>query len=119
MRKLETGTSRYTEIHTMDELGPGGAYHKYHIGRADVESPTGEFAEIKFQYGPVLETGVNGCSIEDLIVICIDQLKAFQEGEFDCVENAMALDSLKSALYSLNQRTQDRQSRGAEGKTVK
>lgn len=122
MRKLKKGSHRYTEVVVIDEPGPGGACHQYCIGRAvsgNKSMPECEYGRILFQLGPVLETGVNGCFMEDLIAICIDRLEAFQAGEFNCHENAAALDSLKSALYSLNQRTRDRQFREVEGKTVK
>ena len=116
MRKLDIGDHRFTEVEVMDEPGDGGACHEYTI------SSIGNgvalqiiFGQIKFQKGPVQEAGPNGCFQEDLIAICIDRLRSFQAGEFACHENAQALASLEHALTWLNERTKDRQNRGAEG----
>lgn len=112
-RRLEIGSHRFTGVYALDEPGPGGASHEYAIAWEQEQGVAGNV--IVFQKGPVKEAGVNGCFMEDLIAICIDRLEAFQAGDFACVENAMAADSLKSALFSLDIRTKDRQERGVEG----
>jgi hypothetical protein len=121
MRKLKIGQHRFTEVNVMDEPGDGGACHEYAISRAEDSNivPVGEFGCIKFQKGPVKENGVNGCFQEDLIAIVIDRLQCFQAGDFACRENALALTKLEEALHWLNHRTNDRQARGVEGKSIK
>lgn len=70
---------------------------------------------IKFQHGPVQETGVNGCQNEDLLSIVIHRLGQFQMGMFPCDENSQALACLRDAMYWLEKRTADRKKRGVEG----
>jgi len=114
-RLLETGSHRFTKVYALDAPGPGGASHEYVISWEQEQGVAGNV--IVFQEGPVKEAGVNGCFMEDLISICVDRLEAFQAGDFNCVENAMAVDSLKSALFSLDSRTKERQERGVEGRS--
>jgi len=119
MRKLEIGQHRFTEVNVIDEPGDGGACHEYAISRVCLpqtnDPVSGEFGKIKFQKGPVKESGVNGCFQEDLIVIVIDRLQSFQAGDYACRENALALTKMEEALMWLNSRTADRQVRGVEG----
>lgn len=74
--------------------------------------------DIDFQYGPVKEKGVNGVTNEDLLNIVRLRLEAFQNSEFKCVENNIAIQSIKTALYALEHRTTKRTSRGVEGTYV-
>ena len=91
--------------------GPGGANHAYKI-----EGPDGKrLNEIKFQFGPVKENGVNGVSNEALIAILIDRMEGFEAGEFACKENRDALRALRFAKKSLDSRTKKRIERGVEG----
>ena len=116
VRLLETGSHRLTDVYALDEPGLGGASHEYAVAWEQEQGVAGNV--IVFQKGPVKEAGVNGCFMEDLIALCIDRLEAFQRGNFACEENAMALNSLKSALFSLDVRTNDRQERGVEGRSA-
>ena len=52
---------------------------------------------------------------EDLIVMVIDRLESFQDSEFKCRENAVAITKLQEALMWLRKRTEDREARGVEG----
>ena len=72
-------------------------------------------AQVDFQEGPVKENGINGCFNEDLIAMVIMRLEAFQETEFKCRENALAITKLEEALLWLRKRTTDREARGVEG----
>lgn len=110
-------------IEAVDEPGPGGANHRYHITGFDAGSnPSREADEnaynavvILFQNGPIAEVGVNGITVEALIAICIDRLKSFQEGPYACPENGAAWAHLAMAQSSLFARTLNRQVRGVEG----
>lgn len=118
MRKVEIGTSKYTEVYATDSKGAGNANHEYDVCQ---NKGTGDaiFAKIKFQNGAIKENGVNGCHNEDLIAVVIDRLQGFQAGEFSCRENAIAITKLEEALLWLNKRTQDRIRRGVEGTNIK
>jgi len=113
MRKIEIGSERFTEIFATDKPGAGGASHQYNVVQKDSKNV---HAMVKFQKGPVKETKANGCFNEDLIAIVIDRLQGFQNGDFPCRENALALTKLEEALHWLDHRTKDRQTRGVEGK---
>ena len=117
MRKVEIGSSRFTQVDVADEPGEGNACHEYYISRAGIaeNEVAGEFGHVQFQNGPVGEKGVNGCHQEDLLAIVIHRLQGFQSGEFACRENAIALTKLEEAMHWLNHRTSARQQRGVEG----
>lgn len=102
------------KIFTTDSISNGGAHHKYTI-----ESEHDELmclhSYINFQNGVEPENGVNGCTMEDLIAVCIHRLECFQMGNYPCRENAIAKTKLEEALMWLNKRTFDRKYRGVEG----
>lgn len=52
---------------------------------------------------------------EDLLAIVVDRLEHFQAGGFACEHNEKALACIKTAMDLLNQRTQERRTRGVEG----
>ena len=117
MRKLEIGSSRFTQVVVLDDPSHGNACHKYQIvsvpQTSDEDSES--FCRINFQEGPILEHGVNGCHQEDLLAIVIDRLKSFQAGPFSCRENALAITKIEEAMHWLNHRTKERQDRKVEG----
>lgn len=75
----------------------------------------GEYGEIHFQAGPIQEYGVNGIGIEHLLNVVAIRLRGYQETDFKCRENALALTKVEEALHWLGARTADRQARGVEG----
>ena len=111
MRKIEIGTENYTQVFATDEK-EFNANHEYSISPVN---STENFATISFQKGPIKENGVNGCHNEDLIAIVIERLQSFQNSEFSCRENALAITKLEEALLWLNKRTNNRKNRGVEG----
>lgn len=122
---LPYGAHRFTKVWVCDNRGQGNAHHEYvvtDVEQEDPYSPTdlgGPHAVIHFQNGPVKEKGKNGCFIEDLLHIVMHRLECFQSGNFACEENAKALAGVQQALYWLDKRTSDRQSRGVEGTNVR
>lgn len=70
---------------------------------------------IQFQSGSVRDSGVNGVTLEDLIIIVIERLCWFQQSEFQCDQNAKAIGFLESALHALEERTKSRREQGIEG----
>lgn len=116
MRKI--GDNRYTQVYAIDDPDDKSkANHRYSIVNATYEG--GEDPQFRvgvdFQRGPIKEAGVNGCHNEDLLVIVLDRLNAFQTSEFKCRENALAITKIEEALHWLNARTKARQDRGVEG----
>ena len=73
------------------------------------------FLEIRFQEGPIKEKGVNGIFNEDLIAMVIRRLEGFQQTEFKCRENAMAITKLEEAMMWLRKRTVGREKKGIIG----
>lgn len=107
-------------IRVTDQPGAGGANHRYKIdGPLDIYPGVGSVpkfqVDIRFQDGPILESGVNGITNEALLAVVIDRLQGFQSGKFACEENAEALVKLKECLIALKRRTRQRVARGVEG----
>jgi len=81
---LALGTIQYTQILCTDTQG-----YEYLIKPASNQPNSGGenvniLAQIKMQNGAVDRVGINGCSIQDLLGIVIDQLKMRQESETYC-----------------------------------
>ncbi len=72
---------------------------------------------IDFQHGPVKEKGINGVSMEALLVIIKDRLEGFQTSAFACSENEQALNHVNTALRVLNERTKTRIAQNVEGES--
>ena len=88
------------------------APHNYEVRSSDF----GELLNIiHFQEGPIDEVGINGVMNENLIVMVMDRLEHFQDSEYACEENELALKHLDLALEAMNKRTIDRIDRGVEG----
>ena len=115
MRKLTVGTDKHNSVFAVDEKGTGNANHRYDIKWDSLDNGFTSTQAIEFQNGPIKEFGKNGIHNEDLISIVIDRLQGFQEGNFRCRENAIALTKLEEALMWLRKRTNDREARGVEG----
>jgi hypothetical protein len=70
---------------------------------------------VNFQEGAIKECGINGVNNEDLILMVIARLQAFQDSPYKCRENAMAITKLEECLMWLRKRTLDREAKGIEG----
>lgn len=123
MEKLDTVQQfgKLNEVYRIGDKGPGGAYHSYAITEAlrkDDENPV--ITIIKFQMGPRSDkTSRRGVLDVDLIEIVRDRLKAFQEGDYACEQNARAIGYIEAALEAMNERVEDRIKRGVLGTTKK
>lgn len=103
------------DVYRADEKGIGNACHEYVIQTNDNDEPI-ELARIKFQKGARQEAGSEAGVIDsNLLEIVRDRLKLFQEGEFKCTENAMALVHIETAIMWLNRRVEDRIKRDVIG----
>jgi hypothetical protein len=76
------------------------------------------YINIQFQEGPIHENGINGAQMEDVIDVLVERLNTFQDGEFRCRENALAVTKLEEARLWLNERTRKRVAQGVEGKDI-
>jgi hypothetical protein len=110
--------SEHTKVVVLDEPGEGGACHEYEIKAKDPVDSDILAGKIQFQKGPI-QDGINGCTIEDLLAVCIHRIEGFQNGDFNCEENAHALYHVKNAKQWLEDRTKDRKERGVEGTNQK
>lgn len=128
LRKLETTQKEnlLNDVYSVGETGPGGAYHEYLIVPHDakiIESGDtfglengSELLYIKHQKGarkdPSSISGVLDC---DLLEVVKDRLTKFQEGEFACEENQLALKHVEEALIYMKMRVDNRAKRGVLG----
>lgn len=106
-------TQKYTKVSCEDkETQKYGAPHHFVVTKAE----TGEMVgKVDFQCGPIKECGVNGVNNEDLLLMILTRLSAFQETEFRCRENACAITKIEEGLMWLRKRTMEREMRNVEG----
>ncbi|MEA5001337.1 MAG: hypothetical protein VB017_05585 [Endomicrobiaceae bacterium] len=64
-----------------------------------------QLTKIVFQDGPIKEFGINGVQNEDLIGCVLARLQAFQNGDYKCRENALAITKFEEGLLWLRART--------------
>lgn len=104
------GLNEALNINVTYEPGHGGACHRYEVTGFDTEkNASATNAEgYKTSFGRLVIQ-------EALLAIVIDRLRSFQEGQYKCRENAIALTHLEDALMWLQKRTRDRLARGVEG----
>lgn len=112
-------TNKYTTVyHEDEEQMQFNAPHHFYVIKSESlnegETPQ-SVCEVDFQKGPIKEVGVNGVMNEDLIAMVICRLDHFQDSEFECYENEMAITKLEEALLWLRKRTMGRENRGVEG----
>lgn len=101
------------EIHRVGNAGPGGACHEYVIRNRETAECLGV---VLFQKGPRGQEGsISGVLDGDLLEIVRDRLRAFQDGEFACRENAIALTHVEEALLWMARRADERAERGVLG----
>ena len=119
MKKLQHDllTSKYTEVY-HEENFKFNAPHYFEVWEAKGKE-SDKLAIIHFQEGAIKEVGVNGVNNEDLISMVICRLEHFQNSDFACRENTLAITKLEEAMLWLRKRTMGRENRGVEGKYIK
>lgn len=107
-------TNKYTRVFHEDETSFNAPHHFKVINTSDL---TGKrvLGEVDFQEGAIKEHGVNGVMNEDLLIMVLTRLESFQNSEFNCRENEMAITKIEEALLWLRKRTMGRENRGVEG----
>jgi len=103
-------TNKYTRIYHEKEMKFNAPHH---FTVEDLGKKV--LTKVDFQCGPIKECGVNGCCNEDLINMVLVRLSGFQNSDFKCRENAIAITRLEGALLWLRKRTSDRELRNVEG----
>lgn len=104
------GTHSPSNVVAVDEIGPGGAHHKFLIKGQAVETA------IQFQRGPRGEEGSSeGIFDDDLLAIVECRLEEFQKGPFPSPDNAEALLHVNEARTALARRVAERAARGVLG----
>lgn len=68
----------------------------------------------QLQSGPIKETEMNGCQVDELIHVAKLMVEGLNK-KFPCRQNSLAVTKLEEALHWLNDRRNDRTSRGVEG----
>lgn len=107
-------TSKYTRVLHEKEFN-FNAPHNFEV-YADAGQPVPYLVgNVHFQEGAIKEHGVNGVNNEDLIAMVICRLEHFNQTDFRCKENSMAITKLEEALLWLRKRTMGREQRGVEG----
>lgn len=118
MQRVDNGNLNpvHTYVDTTNNLD-GSMPNDYAFTEANAEIQN-LFGRIQFQNGPIKETGVNGCQIDDVLQILINRMRYFQCGEYACRENEVALKYLELSAQQLNLRTRNRKARGVEGQNI-
>lgn len=116
MKKLEHDllTGKYTKVYHEEDFNHNAPRH-FKV----TDTKGHRLGIVDFQEGPIKENGVNGVCNEDLIAMVICRLEHFNQSEFRCRENSMAITKLEEALLWLRKRTMGREQRGVEGTHVK
>ena len=72
---------------------------------------------IRWQEGPIGSgvAGPNGCTLEDVLGLCLTRLRKFNSTPARCRENSIAITKIEEALHWLDARTKRRQRQGIEG----
>ena len=99
---------------TITDLGQRGAFKRSDISPGiDIHAPV---ISLQFQSGPVKEQdGRDGCQIEDVLQVLIDRLTVYQQGNYRCRENSIAITKMEEAKLWLQDRTRRRTEEGVEG----
>jgi hypothetical protein len=70
--------------------------------------------EVQLQSKPISEVGENGCQIDDVIFLCKEILKSFND-KVPSRQTSIAITKIEEAVMWLENRTKERQKRNVEG----
>lgn len=111
-------------VTTADLRASDNAHHKYVIDvieRAQTSDGVDKIVKIcalDFQNGGLKEVGANGITDQALLAVVLDRLRSFNDGQFRCRENSIAITYLEEALMWMEKRSNDRARRGVEGERI-
>jgi hypothetical protein len=103
-------TNKYTRVLHEEDFN-FNAPHAFTV----IDTDGNQVGFIHFQEGAIKENGVNGVCNEDLIAMVLCRLEHFNQTDYRCKENSMAITKLEEALLWLRKRTVGREQRGVEG----
>jgi hypothetical protein len=107
-----TGRNTDFDIRPGKAVGPANSINSYVV-------TSGDFAtSVQFQAGP-LNGDPNGLTIEALLEVAAMRLEAFNQGEFACMYNTIAIAKIRGAIETLKERAEDRAERGVLGREAK
>ena len=86
-------------------------------GNHDGGVSTGIGFTIAWQRGSLNEADRNGAFLIEVVEVCLNQIEYFQDGKFQCQENAEAIFHLEQAIASLKSRRNRREQDGTLGTT--
>ena len=105
------GLNESIVVEATDDVGPGGAHHRYEFWNDDLY-----VGFLQFQKGPWDEEGSTpGLTEAAVIASIIDRLEDFQKGPFPSDWNDAALSELRIALNATKARADERAKRGVLG----
>lgn len=84
----------------------------YSLNSFNAEGPSQEVSFYKLNNDGTFE---HGTTLEEMLRVSIERLQDLNE-RFSCRENALSITKMQEALMWLNKRTEDRKTRGVEGK---
>lgn len=94
-------------VATYTMKGPGTSHHVERVDNNHYELvfDDGRKLTIPFQRGEPDVVGVNGISLEALLLLGIDRLKQCQAGSYPCAENDRAIAGMDAAMAALVERS--------------
>lgn len=106
-----TGRATDFDIRPGKPVGPSNSINSYVV-------TSGDFAtSVQFQAGP-LNGDPNGLTIEALLEVAAMRLEAFNQGQFACIHNTIAIAKVRGAIETLKERAEERAQRGVLGREV-
>ena len=83
---MEVKNSQFTQNYTKVFCEDSWQYNAPNHFTVVKSGEGSELAKINFQEGPIKEVGVNGVANEDLLLMVVTRLEAFQNSEYRCIE---------------------------------
>lgn len=105
-------TKNHTEVLCEDVGLWSYNYNAPHAFQVRTVKGENVLCNVNFQCGPIKEYGVNGVNNEDLLLMVLTRLEAFQKTKYACEENTEAIEHLVSAVRALRKRADRRKSEG-------
>lgn len=101
-----------TQVATVDRVRD----HKNTANFIEVDHGSNSIL-FQIQNGPIKENGLNGCQVTDMIAVSLKIIQGLQ-ALYPCRENAVTITKLEEALMWQKKRTEDREARNVEGKSL-
>lgn len=116
-RLSEADINSYLRVVAFEDAGRAPCNYRIDFFDGPVDGrgqprPAGS-QDIRFQDGCLADgAGVNGVTVEALLAVCQDRLRAWQRTPYACAENEIAIGYVELALGTLKARTRTRYQQG-------